>query len=177
MKWTPVVTLLIWLATATTTALQHFLPSLQAALDRRPGAFAHGEWWRLLTALFVHNEGWRQWTLNLGGLAVLGTVVERRVGRLHLLVIYFVPGVIGEWAGMIWKPSGAGASVAVAGLMGAVIAWLVFGKWPWRVRLGASLGILGAVFLTVHHDLHGPPLLAGMAIGSWVRPASRAGVD
>jgi membrane associated rhomboid family serine protease len=96
-------------------------PSLVDALGREPVALSEGQLWRLLTSLLVQDGGVPGTVLNLVGLAVLGALVERRVGRGWWLAGYLGAGLVGEvvgWAG--WQPSGAGNSVAVCGLAGVL---------------------------------------------------------
>jgi rhomboid protease GluP len=136
-------------------------------LRRRPGALAEGEWWRLVTPLFVHPGGWPQIAFNFTGIAVCGVLVERLFGPWRWLLLYFLPGLVGEIAGYAWHPTGAGASVGGAGLLGALLAWLAARpELPPRARLGGGAGLLGAVALTVFRDIHGPPVLAGAALAA-----------
>jgi hypothetical protein len=116
--------------------------------------------------LFVHAGGWRPFAFNMATLVLLGSWVERLFGPRRWLLLYFVPGVVGQLAGYAWQPSGAGASVACAGLAGALSTWLLAegGGWPWRLRVWGGAGLLGASFLTILRDIHGPPILAGAAL-------------
>ena len=44
-------------------------------------------------------------------------VAERVYGRRRFLAMYFIPGMIGQWAGFAWDGAGGGNSVAIAGLV------------------------------------------------------------
>jgi rhomboid protease GluP len=136
-------------------------------LDRRPAAYEQGEWWRWFTAILVYDEGWLQLVCNLSALALVGFWVERWYGRFRWLAFYGLGGLAGQAAGTFWQPYGAGASVAVCGLLGALCVWLVLrGQGlPRRVRIWGALGLFGAVWLCVIRDIHGPPVLvaAGLA--------------
>jgi membrane associated rhomboid family serine protease len=113
----------------------------------------NGEWWRLVTSLFVHAS-----TLHLlaflVGLVPLGFVLERIVGSVTLAAVYVTSGV---FAGLMTVSSypmdvSAGASGAVCGLYG-----LAFATAPWGLlqqpRLTLPWGVLkwlacaGLVFL------------------------------
>jgi membrane associated rhomboid family serine protease len=84
------------------------------------------EWWRLLTALFVHF-GPMHFIANTFGLVVFGTRVERYFGRLAFIAIYFISGLTGSLVSLanlrmsfaFFTISG-GASGAVYGLVAAV---------------------------------------------------------
>lgn len=160
----PIVTISVLAVTGIVTALQFPFPAVLHSLERTPGALRHNQWWRLITPLSVHAEGWRQIAFNFPAILIAGAIVERVFTRRQWLVLYFVPGIIGELAGYAWKPSGAGASVAGAGLLGALAAWLRLNRTI-QGRAGAVLLIAGAVFLTLFRDVHGPPILAGFCIG------------
>jgi rhomboid protease GluP len=161
----PIATLVMLCITGTLTGLQFRFPILLTSLRRNPGELANHEYWRLLTSLFVHNGGWRQIVFNFVAIAIVGTIVEHIFGTGRWLILYFTGGFIGQIAGLYWKPLGAGASVAGAGLLGALAVWMIWHPL-WRTRVGGAVIILGACALIYFHDLHGPPLLAGAAVAA-----------
>jgi membrane associated rhomboid family serine protease len=83
---------------------------------------AQGEWWRLVTAGFLHNESWH---IILNGLALfwLGRMIEPALGHVRFLAIYFTSLLCGSLGVMILSPTTGtlGASGAVYGLLGAAI--------------------------------------------------------
>jgi membrane associated rhomboid family serine protease len=89
-------------------------------------------------------------------------------GQWWWLVVYLGCGVIGQIFGYLWEPPDAGASVAGAGLLGAVSAWLLSPAGPrqLQVRIWGVLWPLVAIALTLKQDQHGPPLLVGFAVGA-----------
>lgn len=163
-KQFPVVTSIVFVVTMTVTALQFVFPAVLTELRRSPEMYSSGEWWRFITPLFVHTEGWPQIVFNGLCLAILGPMVEYRYGPYRWLALYFLAGFVGELAGFAWKPTGAGASVAFCGLLGGLAIWRLVLDRTQRGRLVGG-GILAfAVSLTAIHDLHGPPILAGMFV-------------
>jgi len=87
--------------------------------------------WRILTSNYVHigiiHIGFNMWCLlNLGALA------QRIFDRWTYLLIYTATGIAGSVASLVWHPTvvGAGASGAIFGLAGALIAALYLGKLP-----------------------------------------------
>ncbi len=157
----PKAALTVLFITGIMTGLQFFFPILIVALERTPGMLASGQWWRLITPILINPEGWLQITFNFLGIAIIGTIVERLFGSRRWLVLYLVGAVVGELSGMVWKPEGAGSSVAVCGLLGGLAAWLLWRKKPIQPRLGGAIIVLGALVLTGIRDLHGPPMVAG----------------
>jgi membrane associated rhomboid family serine protease len=116
----PLLTLAVFGITAVTNALQFVLPDLLPALQRTPGGL-HGQWWRSATALLVQDGGVFGVLATLAFLLVLGALAEQVLGRPAWLVCYLGGAAVGELAGYAWQPYGAGKSVAVCGLAGALI--------------------------------------------------------
>jgi membrane associated rhomboid family serine protease/Flp pilus assembly protein TadD len=87
--------------------------------------------WRLLTNIFVHI-GLVHIIANMWALVVLGRLAESLYGRFSFLAIYILSGVTGSVASLLWNPMGvsAGASGALFGVVGALIATLYAGKLP-----------------------------------------------
>src|SRR5215813_2922005 len=95
----PLTTAVVLAVTMTVTGLQFLFPALLPALRRSPAALSSGEAWRLFTAMFVHSDGWPQIVFNFTGIAIVGAIVERLFGPRLWLVLYFLSGLIGEFAG------------------------------------------------------------------------------
>jgi len=87
--------------------------------------------WRLFTALFLHI-GFVHLLANMWALFVLGRLAESLFGRWSYLSTYLLSGLAGSVASMLWRPLGvsAGASGAIFGVAGALIATLFVGKLP-----------------------------------------------
>lgn len=94
-----------------------------------------GEYWRLLTAGFVH-AGFLHIAINMWCLWSLGRLAERLFGSWQTLCIYLVTGVGGALLSIAYDPErlSVGASGAVFGIAGALIAGLKFGDFAisWR---------------------------------------------
>lgn len=90
-----------------------------------PALVAQGEWWRLLTAMFLH-VGILHLALNSFGLYVFGTLVEQVLGSGRLIVLYLVTGFCASAASFAFgSPAVAavGASGAVFGMLGVWLAY------------------------------------------------------
>jgi membrane associated rhomboid family serine protease len=165
----PVATVSVLAVTAVLTVLQFPFPQVRLALWRDPDLIAAGQWWRLVTALFVQYDAVWQIVVVFACIAALGVVAERIFGHGWWLVIYLGCGVIGQAFGCLWEPPDAGASVAAAGLLGAVSAWLLSPAGPRPATAARIWGVfwpLVGIALTVKQDHHGPPLLVGFAVGA-----------
>lgn len=85
-----------------------------------------GQWYRLLTANFVHI-GWLHLLANLLALVLLGVEAETVYGRWRLLWLFLCSGIGGISTAMASSPDTllAGASAAIWGLLAALAVWLL----------------------------------------------------
>ena len=156
----------------------------------------HGEWYRLLTATFVH-VGWIHLATNMFCLWNLGLLGEPLVGPFGLVAIYLLTGVAGNLLSMavnVWNNSdsiGAGASGAVFGIAGILIVLLSNRclPIPWdelrRLRRSviqfAILNLLigGATnffdVIRIDNSAHVGGFLSGLALGFPLVPRMTAG--
>jgi rhomboid protease GluP len=85
-----------------------------------------GEWWRMFTCMFVHI-GVLHLLFNMIALWNVGGFMERVLGPTGFLVLYLLAGLLGSMASVAWNPFAvsAGASGAIFGLYGGLLAFLV----------------------------------------------------
>ena len=86
-----------------------------------PGAAFRGEWWRLVTAGFLHG-GLFHIAMNSWVLFDLGAQVEELYGTARFLCFYVLATIGGFLVSSLWGHFSVGASAAVFGLIGAMIA-------------------------------------------------------
>jgi membrane associated rhomboid family serine protease len=81
-----------------------------------------GEWWRLLTAAFLHY-GPIHLGMNMLALWWIGRPLENWLGPVRYLLLYLVSGLAGSAGALIANPTGVtvGASGAIFGILGAAI--------------------------------------------------------
>jgi rhomboid protease GluP len=127
---TPVTTLLL-LAIAAVFLLEVLRgaltdPQVLLALGADyPPLVQRGEYWRLVTSMFLHGS-WLHVLLNGWALYQLGGLFELLLGSGRLLLVYFVSGIAGSIASNLFTRSlSVGASGAIFGVMGALIAFLM----------------------------------------------------
>ena len=84
---------------------------------------ADGDWWRLLTSMFLHL-GLIHLAFNMWALASFGPLTERLYGSINYLVIYLLAGIVGSLGSISWRPeiNSVGASGAIFGILGALLA-------------------------------------------------------
>ena len=135
-------------------------------------AILMGQWWRLVTAGFLHG-GLFHILMNSWVLFDLGAQVEEVFGAARMIVIYFAASFFGFLASTFWYPGlSIGASAGVFGLLGAMIALGFLHRSPlgdairshylrWAVY-GLLFGILP--FFHVDNAAHLGGLAAGFTI-------------
>jgi rhomboid protease GluP len=110
-----------------------------------PILVAQGEYWRPVTAMFLH-VGLLHLALNSLGLYLFGNLVESAFGSARFLAIYLVSGLCASVASFTFGSplaAAAGASGAVFGLLGA---WLAYNLRRRQLSL-AQANIQGAIVL------------------------------
>jgi rhomboid protease GluP len=119
-----------------------------------PAVLVGGEWWRAITALFLHF-GLVHIALNMLALYILGPFLERMFGTLKYTLIYLVSGigsmltVLALTQAKMFEPSlMVGASGAIMGLVGATAALYLR---DWRVEQSqlARKRLLQPVFIVI----------------------------
>jgi membrane associated rhomboid family serine protease len=87
-----------------------------------PGGLDHGQWWRLITAAFLHASLFHLGT-NMFVLWIVGAPVEQAIGRGRFLALYLVSGLAGSAGALILSPDAltVGASGAIFGILGAAL--------------------------------------------------------
>ena len=83
-----------------------------------------GQWWRLLTVMVLHG-GLIHWAFNSWALWAFGPTLEGLLGRARFVALYVGTGLVGAGASFAFNQTtlGVGASGAIFGLLGALIAY------------------------------------------------------
>jgi membrane associated rhomboid family serine protease len=160
----PQATLLMLLAVAVPTTLQFFFPSVLTLFERDYMRFLAGDWWRLITPLFVQDGGISGSIFNLVSLLLVGSAAEQLWGSRRWLIIWFIGGVLSEIIAFAWQPVGAGNSVANFSLA-ASVAVLCLTRNPLRpARIAALLALGAGMSLLLLNDIHGAAAMLGAVI-------------
>ena len=112
---------------------------------------AEGEYWRLITAGFLHS-GFFHLAFNMLSLYILGGLIEPATGRLRFGLIFFVSLLAGSFGALLLEPDAptVGASGAVFGLMGAgLVVMRKAGINPMESGLGLWLGLNLLITFTI----------------------------
>jgi rhomboid protease GluP len=117
--------------------IQNYIPQsgLTQAGESVPAVLMDGQWWRLITAGFLHG-GWLHIGMNMWVLFDIGAEVEMLYGTSRMIVFYFVSTVTGFAASShIGSHFSLGASAGIFGLIGAMLAY----GFTERTSLGAQV--------------------------------------
>jgi len=134
--------------------------------------------WRMLTSNYLHI-GLLHILFNMWCLWDLGNLAERIFDRWTYVLTYTVCGLAGSLGSLWWHPLdvGAGASGAIFGLAGALIAALYLGRLPIPKQAvqrtlrsllmfaGYNL-FFGAVGAGIDNSAHLGGLVAGLVLGA-----------
>jgi rhomboid protease GluP len=99
----------------------------------------NGEWWRLVSSIFVH-AGIFSLLVNIAALAQIGTILERLVGRLIVIAVFLTAGTFASLVNLMTRPAstGLGASGAILGLYGLLLASSI---WSLRHRSEVTMSL------------------------------------
>lgn len=84
-----------------------------------------GQWWRLVSSMFLHGSIWHL-GFNMLALWQVGRLAERIFGSTRFVALYFLAGISGSLASVLWNPhvNSVGASGAIFGIIGGLLAFL-----------------------------------------------------
>jgi len=88
-----------------------------------------GEWYRIVTAMFLHG-GLMHIAMNMFSLYIVGRGVELYFNKSSYLILYMMSGLFGAMVSLYMHPNsvGVGASGAIFGLFGAIVGFFFYHK-------------------------------------------------
>ncbi len=142
--------------------------------------------WGLVTSIFLHANLTHLF-FNMLALFFFGPILERRIGSMRFLALFFGSGILAGLAQVIVFPASAvlGASGAIFGVLGALtvlmpdmVIYLYFVpiKMVYATILFAALDLFPMLAGTpdgIAHIAHLAGLAIGLAAGFWYRQKSR----
>ncbi|MER5431043.1 rhomboid family intramembrane serine protease [Streptomyces sp. NPDC002588] len=131
---------------------------------------SEGQWYRLLTAMFLHG-GYVHILFNMLSLWWLGGPLEQALGRARYLTLYFVSGLAGSaLTYLIAEPNqpSLGASGAIFGLIGATA--VLMRRMRYDMRPIIALLVINLIFtfnpaFNISWEAHIGGLVAGVIVG------------
>jgi rhomboid protease GluP len=137
-----------------------------------------GEWWRLISGMFMHAN-FIHLFMNMVGLYLCGMFCENNIGTLKFTMAYFITGIAAGITSIEWHNTpvvSVGASGAIFGLYGTLLALLVFKKIEPITRrimlifVGITAGynlLVGFLSEGIDNSAHIGGLIAGFLIGCY----------
>lgn len=149
--------------------LQAMAQQVSSLPSSRHIGVAYGEWYRLVSSMFVHVN-LIHLAMNMLSLWWIGVPVESRLGRSRYLAAYFVCGIAGSaasYAGLQAYGVSLGASGAIFGLLG-VLAVLAY-REKLNMQPVITVILLNLIFSFSVPDIswqaHVGGLVAGLLLG------------
>ncbi|MFC0472354.1 rhomboid family intramembrane serine protease [Halalkalibacter kiskunsagensis] len=144
-------------------------------------AVANGEYWRLITPIFMHI-GAGHVIFNSFSLVIFGPALERMLGKFKFIVIYLLTGLIANIAtyylGGLTYPPHLGASGAIFGLLGMYV-YLVINRKDLIDRANSQLVmtiiLIGLVMTFVNPNINILAHLFGLIAGAALAPLFLSG--
>jgi len=139
------------------------------------GPYARGgDWWRLLTNIFLH-DGLFHITTNICALLMVGLFLEPILGKLKYFIVYIFTGITASIASIYWYEASIsyGSSGAIFGLFGVLLSLLLKKTFQSHITKSFLINIIffvGFSFLmgligTVDNAAHIGGTLSGFIIG------------
>ncbi len=136
------------------------------------------EWWRVFTGGFLHH-GMFHLAVNMFSLYILGLALEQSLAKIPFMALYSSSLVSGSFGALIETPNSlvAGASGAIFGLMGALVAlYLSQGVGLFQTPIGPILAVNLVISFTVQSVSlggHVGGLIGGFLVGAAAAQAIR----
>ena len=148
--------------------LEFLYPNIVNYLILDPVSVKSGEYYRLITSMFLHGSLWH-FACNMYALYIVGTQIEKLLGKQKYLLIYFFSGITASLLSCIGSSLSLGASGAIFGLFGAL---LYFG-YHFRLYFGSVILkevvpvivfnlLVGFIFSSINNAAHIGGLLGGL---------------
>lgn len=175
-----VINVIIWMG-------QNFVGQITQNFASHPPSIAAGEWWRLITPMFLHAPfTGRVFSLlhigfNMYVLRIFGPDVEQAFGTSRFVPMYLVAGIAGSAASYTFASCfavGVGASGAIFGVVGMLLAFMYRRRTSTFVAgsmrnllffVGLNL-LIGFTIPVIDNAAHIGGLIAGAAMGYGMDP-------
>lgn len=138
--------------------------------ERSVGLIASGQWWRLITPIFIHL-GVIHLLFNNIALFQIGPLVEESLGSQKFIFAYLACGIVGNLGSYAFGINGAGASGAIFGLiaLAAVYGYRMGGiagrSLMKQMAMWAGIGLIMGQAIHADNVNHIAGLITGVGLG------------
>ncbi len=166
--------MVVFLATAAHPALLWQFAKVDARIRE-------GEWWRLVTANFLHG-GVLHIAVNGYALVMIGPTVEQLYGRVRMLAVFLIGGVVGFAASTLFiRQDSLGASAGIFALLGVLLGFGLRAREVLapqarralirEILMVAAINLaFGVMVPYVDNAAHIGGFLGGLLLGALLRP-------
>ncbi|MEN2402751.1 rhomboid family intramembrane serine protease [Flavobacterium sp. MC2016-06] len=135
------------------SGVSFFNPKIQDLIDWGANSgplTTNGEWWRLLSACFLHS-GFFHLLINCIALAYVGLFLESYIKKSEFLILYILCGITANLGSLYWNKDivSAGASGAIFGMYGILLMVIVFKVLKKKIKLTQAATILILIALNI----------------------------
>ncbi|MEO4054915.1 rhomboid family intramembrane serine protease [Solibacillus sp. CAU 1738] len=133
------------------------------------GLIAAGEWWRVITSMFLH-AGFMHILFNMFSLFLFGPELEKIAGKMRFLTIYFLAGIFGGAATFAFEDAmyaSVGASGAIFGIIGAFGALVYYTRhtMPQLRQIIVPIIVISVFMTFVQSNINITSHLGGLVAG------------
>ena len=133
------------------------------------GLIAQGEWWRIITSMFLHG-GFIHVLFNMFSLFLFGPELEKIAGKMRFLTIYFLAGIFGGIATFATQDAtyaSLGASGAIYGIIGAFGALVYYTRktFPQLRQIILPIIVISVIMTFLQPNINIAAHLGGLLTG------------
>ncbi len=116
----------------------------------------NGEWWRLLSSMFLHG-GIMHLLLNCYGLLISCIYIEPVLGGKRLFILYLITGLCGSLSSIWWYENtvSVGASGAIFGIFGAILGLMLTNAFTNEGKKAIFIALAPYIVISLLYGLTG----------------------
>lgn len=165
--------------------LQRTVPGFQVYFRLTPNALTMP--WQFVTAIFLHGSV-SHLVYNLFALLLFGLILEKLIGSVKFLIVFFVSGILANVISWNFYPNALGASGSIMGVIGAAAAIKpLMMMWAFGLILpmfviaiiwviGSIIGIFGFGAQDIGYLAHLSGIMIGIIYGLYLKLTTKIGV-
>lgn len=132
------------------------------------GLIAEGEWWRIITSMFLHG-GFMHVLFNMFSLFLFGPELENIAGKIRFLTVYFL-GIFGAAATFVTQDAlyaSVGASGAIFGIIGAfgALVFYTHKSFPQLRQIILPIIVISVIMTFLQPNINAAAHLGGLVAG------------
>ncbi len=144
-----------------------------------------GEWWRLLTATFLHG-GFMHFLQNMIVLFFAGSFLEPYIGTIRFFLLYLVAAICGSLLSLWWHDAtvSVGASGAIFGVCSCLLVLILTKRLPpglkiltWGIVIFMAFNLVIGIFGHTDNAGHIGGIIGGVVMALLFTPTMKRAAD